>query len=1001
MKSVERFSAGAVRLLAYVVVSSLVAGCSGNGGRLLPPAPPAGSNAVRPAIASRTTGPVVTSTADHGTGSLRSAVGAANDGDTIAFKLPNKSTIALTSPISISKTVTIAGPGVASGLTISGGGAHQVFVVSGSVTISGLIIRQGSATVTNHPGGAIANTGSLALVKDEITGNTSTAASKFAPHSAISLVPRALHPHTCTTTYAYGGGVYNHGQLISSGTTYASNVAPSDLGTCLDGLGGAIYNDVDGSISSTGDTFTNNSALMGGAVYNAGRGAANFTNDTFSNNTGCTALSGCPTSGCNNKGCTSSAQGQGAAIFDDGTGIVVANSSFTNNVAGGATLGSVGIGGAIVLGQPQSQPTITGSTFTGNQAGGGNGSCSTGNGGAIAAVVPFEADDDKFIKNRASGDDTSAGGAIFSSASVSGTNDTFTGNSAVATGSACYASSIALGGGVYSTVQATFTSSTFSSNLATGNLEGAGGALAAAETRLSGDAFTSNTAIATGAFGAKAVSGGGAVASSALGKIDGCTFTTNHASIHGAKQTSVTGGAVLAGGVLTSSGNTFTSNTIDATLGSASVSAGGALTLTGGTAVVTGDTYKSNVATGAGTAGGGAVYLAGSYDFRGNTVTGNSVSAPVAYGGALALVAGGSLSGDTITSNQAKTNVTNVPGEAAAGGGIYDNGGMTMTNSTVTNNTAATYGGGILATVSDHITNSTISGNTVSTASVKASGGGGIYTAVASLQIAQSTISGNTVTLGAKATQSGGGGIYTGGAGLLTLTGSTVSGNAVLGSAATSGGGGIFDTSNATLTDSTISGNSSSTNGGGVDFAANKAVEVYNVTLYQNKTVGLGGNILSHYAMTLVNSIVAGGKAAKGPDIYNAGLLTSGDYNIIQTTVAGNVMGGAVSHNLKTNPKLLPLAKNGGSTLTNADQATSPGTGYIPFTNGGNCGAILMLFDQRGYKRGFKNTCDVGAFEFNGIATSARPAGVVPAAVRPRSDSRFPPIRLVLPPSPF
>ena len=44
--------------------------------------------------------------------------------------------------------------------------------------------------------------------------------------------------------------------------------------------------------------------------------------------------------------------------------------------------------------------------------------------------------------------------------------------------------------------------------------------------------------------------------------------------------------------------------------------------------------------------------------------------------------------------------------------------------------------------------------------------------------------------------------------------------------------------------------------------------------------------------MILANSIVAGGTAASGGDIKNAGTITSGDYNIIQTAVAGNALAG-------------------------------------------------------------------------------------------------------------
>jgi hypothetical protein len=128
----------------------------------------------------------------------------------------------------------------------------------------------------------------------------------------------------------------------------------------------------------------------------------------------------------------------------------------------------------------------------------------------------------------------------------------------------------------------------------------------------------------------------------------------------------------------------------------------------------------------------------------------------------------------------------NTPG-LGFGGGIFNGGTLTLTESTVSGNTAFV-GGGITNVGTLTLTESTVSGNIAFL-------GGGI-TNVGTLTLRESTVSGNTASVG--------GGIANGGT--LTLTESTVSGNT-----ATAGlgfGGGILNSGGTvTLTESTVSGN--------------------------------------------------------------------------------------------------------------------------------------------------------------------------------------------------
>jgi hypothetical protein len=72
----------------------------------------------------------VTTTSDSGAGSLRGAIGAASNGDTITFAPGVSGTITLTGgELVINKNLTIDGPGV-SVLTISGNDASRVFFIN-------------------------------------------------------------------------------------------------------------------------------------------------------------------------------------------------------------------------------------------------------------------------------------------------------------------------------------------------------------------------------------------------------------------------------------------------------------------------------------------------------------------------------------------------------------------------------------------------------------------------------------------------------------------------------------------------------------------------------------------------------------------------------------------------------------------------------------------------------------------------------------------------------
>ncbi len=178
------------------------------------------------------------------------------------------------------------------------------------------------------------------------------------------------------------------------------------------------------------------------------------------------------------------------------------------------------------------------------------------------------------------------------------------------------------------------------------------------------------------------------------------------------------------------------------------------------------------------------------------------------------------------------------------GGGIYNDlgGTLTLTNSTVSGNTlidaafsiedisGGREGGGIHNSGTLRLNNSTVSGNTASYGSSGFVMGGGIFNFNGTLTLTNSTVSGNTANNGS------GAGIFNFN-GTLTLTNSTVSDNTA------QDGGGISNTGTLTLTNSTVSGNTSQGDGGGIINSNNYNSNTGTLTL-TNSTVS--GNTASH-----------------------------------------------------------------------------------------------------------------------------------------------------------
>ena len=366
-------------------------------------------------------------------------------------------------------------------------------------------------------------------------------------------------------------------------------------------------------------------------------------------------------------------------------------------------------------------------------------------------------------------------------------------------------------------------------------------------------------------------------------------------------------------GGLRSTGTALISNTIFTN--NVGLAQGGGISVSGGTMTLTASTVSNNVVTGSSGNGGGIQNTSG-LNIVNSIVRNNSAS----FGGGIYGSGGLSVSGSRVEDNI-----------ATSGAGIYNNSGgstgvpVTLSNSVVNNNAAASFGGGIYNRDLLNVINSTLSNNRSGT------NGGGAF---------------NVLQNGV-------------GAGTMNVTSSTFTGN--FSSAA--GGGLANQTGTVTLKNATVSGNTASGLGGALSNNGG-TINISSSTIASNLT-GPGSNGAvnnSSSVINVANSIIADNDAG-GVGSEIAGVITSGGYNLIENTPNGTITGVSTGNILGQDPLLGALANNGGPTHTSALLAGSPAV------DAGNSSGATS--DQRGSTRpadfpGIPNAsdgADIGAFE--------------------------------------
>ncbi|MFN8619575.1 MAG: right-handed parallel beta-helix repeat-containing protein [Chloroflexota bacterium] len=297
------------------------------------------------------------------------------------------------------------------------------------------------------------------------------------------------------------------------------------------------------------------------------------------------------------------------------------------------------------------------------------------------------------------------------------------------------------------------------------------------------------------------------------------------------------------------------------------------------------------------------------------------------------------------------------------GGTIYNGYHRTMTisRSVIANNRAVGgaghFGDGPVANVGTMtIVRSRISGNRSSGVGAF---GGALYAIGTGnvLTIVDSTFSGNV----AAGTTNGQGGAVVSDQGTITIRRTLFSGNKATG--ADSAGGAIsFESSTATVEDSTFTGNHAEA-GGAIDALSAGSVTIRGSTIARNNGAAGGGIAQSvGITVTLGSTIVALNTATSGGRDCSGAFTSAGD-NLVGsgqgcTGFTNGVDGDLVGTDATPrNPRLGTLAANGGPSKTLALLAGSPAR------NAAGAAPCDTARDQRGVKRPQGGACDIGAYE--------------------------------------
>ncbi len=338
----------------------------------------------------------VTTTADSGQGSLRSAIATAASGDTIQFSnnLAGKTITLKTGQLVLDKNLTIDG-GSAPGLTVSGNQASRVFYLDKkrTATIKNLTIADGK---TEGAGGGIDTRHESTITLDNVKVHNNT--------SELGGGMRVGHLAKATILNSSFEG--NDGTLTDKHKGFSS--------------GAIVHNESRGQIFVKNTSFENNKGFVGGAIYSFSSVSLVVEESVFRDNTATISEGGAIfTDGVSSKGYSPG--------FEDDGKIIIRDSRFEGNQSKAA-------GGALYLwgytqkqGYKNDQAIIEDSVFVDNVANADSQGKSKG--GAVWVKMGLDIRNTTFADNVAS----QQGGALWTETGlpINISNSTFSGNEAI------------------------------------------------------------------------------------------------------------------------------------------------------------------------------------------------------------------------------------------------------------------------------------------------------------------------------------------------------------------------------------------------------------------------------------------------------------------------------------------------------------------------------------------------------------------------------------------
>jgi len=311
---------------------------------------------------------------------------------------------------------------------------------------------------------------------------------------------------------------------------------------------------------------------------------------------------------------------------------------------------------------------------------------------------------------------------------------------------------------------------------------------------------------------------------------------------------------------------------------------------------------------------GGGIFNDGSLTIDNTSFTGN-----LGYRGGG--IANGFRGIAIVDNSELITNGANVDG-----GAVFNFGSLTVINCYIYNNQAGTGGGVVNASFGT----TTISQSTLSNNSATSGGAGGFFNESGTAIVSDSTVDHNSAT-------DRGGGIVNGLYGTIKIIYSTLFENT-----SNLTGGGLFNIGTVTLDNSTISSNLAADSGGGIFNESDGTMEINTSTLWGNGAYLDGGGIFNRGIMTINSSIVAN---STGGDCTGIGAYTAA--NNRATGACGSLGVTGLDPVLKDNggPTWTHALLNGSNAIDAASTCPPPTT------------------DQRGQLRPQGSACDIGAYE--------------------------------------